>query len=76
MGKRVVAVVVGAVVAVALVVGGVVLAGGNGRRTPAALPALDVSSSGAATAQSAAPSGGSGTPDSGTESRISVGMAA
>ena len=70
MGKRVLAVVVGAVVAVALVVGGVVLAGGNGRRTPAALPALDVSSSGAATAQSAAPSGGSGTPDSGTGSRI------
>ena len=71
MGKRVLAVVVGAVVAVALVVGGVVLAGGNGRRTPATLPALDVSSSGAATAQSAAPSGGPGTPDSGTEPRIS-----
>jgi hypothetical protein len=71
MGKRVVAVVVGAVVAVALVAGGVVLAGGNGRRTPATLPALDVSSSGAATAQSAAPTGGPGTPDSGTESRIS-----
>jgi hypothetical protein len=69
MGKRVVAVVVGAVVAVALVVGGVVLAGGNGRHTPATLPALDVSSSGAATAQSAAPAGGSGTPDSGTEPR-------
>ncbi|HEX8861994.1 MAG TPA: hypothetical protein VGC06_23405 [Actinomycetes bacterium] len=71
MGKRVVAIVVGAVVAVALVVGGVVLAGGNGRRTPATLPALDVSSPGAATAQSAAPSAGPGTPDSGTESRIS-----
>ena len=70
MGKRVVAVVVGALVAVTLVVGGVLLAG-NRQRTPATLPALDVSSSGARSSQSAAPSGGTGSPDSGTESRIS-----
>lgn len=71
MGKRVVAVVVGAVVAVTLVVGGVVLAGGNRQKTPATLPALDVSGSAAQSSQSAAPAAGAGSSDSGAESRIS-----
>jgi hypothetical protein len=68
MGKRVVAVVVGTVVAVTLVVGGVVLAGRKGQRTPATLPALDVSGSRVETLQSAAPSVGSGSPESDTAS--------
>ena len=71
MGKRVVAVVVGAVVAATLVVGGVLLAGGNGQKTPATLPALDVSSLGARSSQGAAPSAGAGSADSAAESSIS-----
>ncbi|HZD39033.1 MAG TPA: hypothetical protein VE664_10365 [Actinomycetes bacterium] len=72
MGKRIIAVVLGVLVAVALAVGGVIVAGRSGQGTPARLPALDVSSSGdqaAGTSTQAAP--GRSTPvDGNAERRI------
>jgi hypothetical protein len=70
MGKRIVAVAVGVLVAVGLGVGGVLVASRSGQRTPATLPALDVSGSvgQAGTATQAAP-GRSGLADGNAESR-------
>jgi hypothetical protein len=57
MGKRIIAVAVGVLVAAALGVGGVLVASTSSQRTPATLPALDVSGSGdqTGTATQAAP---------------------
>src|SRR6266536_3340020 len=72
MGKRIIAVAVGVLVAVALGVGGVLVASRSSQRTPATLPALDVSGSGdqAATSAQAAP-GRSRSVDGNAESGIS-----
>ncbi|HZD70166.1 MAG TPA: hypothetical protein VFA45_15095 [Actinomycetes bacterium] len=72
MGKRVIAVAVGVLVAVALAAGGVLVAGRSGQGTPATLPALDVSSSGdqAAGASTQAAPGRSSPADGNAESRM------
>lgn len=69
MGKRVVAVVVGVLVAGALGVGGVMVASRSGQRTPATLPALQVA---AGTSAQSAPAavGRSDLPNGNAESRV------
>jgi hypothetical protein len=71
MGKRIIAVAVGVLVAVALGVSGILVASRSSQRIPAALPALDVSGSGdqAATSAQAAP-GRSRSVDGNAESGI------
>jgi len=74
MGKRVVAVVAGMLVAVALGVGGGLVAGGSGQRAPAMLPAFQIAGDQAAgtsarSAQGAEP-GGPGSPDGSVSSRV------
>jgi hypothetical protein len=71
MGKRIIAVAVGILVAVALGVGGVLVASRSSQGTPATLPALDVSSSADQAGTSAqAPAERSGPVDGNAESRI------
>jgi hypothetical protein len=71
MGRRIIAVTVGVLVALALGGGGVLVASRSSQGTPATLPALDVSSPGdqAGTATQAAP-GRSASVDGNAESRI------
>src|SRR5262245_32296457 len=69
MGKRIVAVAVGVLVAGALGVGGVVVAGRTSHGTPATLPPLDVSGSGEQNSAQAAV-GRAGPADANAESRI------
>ena len=73
MGKRIVAVVVGVLVAGALGVGGVMVASRSGQRTPATLPALQVAGDQAAagtSAQSAQAAVGRGDSDGNAQSRV------
>src|SRR6266540_1872710 len=71
MGRRVIAVAVGVLVAVALGVGGVLVANRSSQGTPATLPALDLSSSSdqAGTSAQVVP-GRSSSVDGNAESRI------
>src|SRR6266542_1059375 len=70
MGKRIIAVAVGVLVAVALGVVGVLVASRSGQRTPATLPALDVSSSSDQAGTSAQAAPGRSSPVDAAESRI------
>src|SRR6266511_1716486 len=70
MGKRIIAVAVGVLVAVALGVVGVLVASRSGQRTPATLPALDVSSSSEQAGTSAQAAPGRSSPVDAAESRI------
>jgi hypothetical protein len=71
MGKRVVAIVVGVLAALALGVGGVMVASRSGEPAPAMLPALQVAGDQAdAQSAQAAVAGGAGSPDGRAESRI------
>src|SRR6266498_3899960 len=70
MGKRIIAVAVGVLVAVALGVFGVLVASRSGQRTPATLPALDVSSSSDQAGTSAQAAPGRSSPVDAAESRI------
>jgi len=70
MGKRIIAVAVGVLVAVAPGVVGVLVASRSGQRTPATLPALDVSSSSDQAGTSAQAAPGRSSPVDAAESRI------
>jgi hypothetical protein len=71
MGKRVLAIVVGVLVALALGVGGVMVASRSGEPAPAMLPALQVVGDQAdAQSEQSAVAGGPGSPDGRAESRI------